>query len=137
MGANEPARSVNVAAAAHFSPDARVNEELMATAGLVVRMNCYEPGQVTPTHMHPEEDEILYIVEGRGTVAFEGRADLPVKAGDLVCLPADQFHRIAAGPDGRMVLIYFMKPDYKSVRPDNRAGHPATERLPGERAHPG
>lgn len=33
-----------------------------------------------------------------------------------------------------MVLIYFMKPDYKSVRPDNRAGHPAIEQLPGERA---
>lgn len=133
MGANDAARSVNVAAAAHFLPDARVNEELMATAGLVVRMNCYEAGQVTPMHMHPEEDEILYIVEGKGTVAFEGRADLPVRAGDLVCLPADQFHRIVAGPDGRMVLIYFMKPEYRSIRPEATTGHPAVTRLPGER----
>lgn len=133
MGANDAARSVNVAAAAHFLPDARVNEELMATAGLVVRMNCYEAGQVTPMHMHPEEDEILYIVEGKGTVAFEGRADLPVRAGDLVCLPADQFHRIVAGPDGRMVLIYFMKPEYRSIRPEASTGHPAVTRLPGER----
>lgn len=133
MGANDAARSVNVAAAAHFLPDARVNEELMATAGLVVRMNCYEAGQVTPMHMHPEEDEILYIVEGKGTVAFEGRADLPVRAGDLVCLPADQFHRIVAGPDGRMVLIYFMTPEYRSIRPEASTGHPAVTRLPGER----
>lgn len=133
MGANDAARSVNIAAAAHFLPDARVNEELMATAGLVVRMNCYEAGQVTPMHMHPEEDEILYIVEGKGTVAFEGRADLPVRAGDLVCLPADQFHRIVAGPDGRMVLIYFMKPEYRSIRPEASTGHPAVTRLPGER----
>lgn len=133
MGANDAARSVNVAAAAHFLPDARVNEELMATADLVVRMNCYEAGQVTPMHMHPEEDEILYIVEGKGTVAFEGRADLPVRAGDLVCLPADQFHRIVAGPDGRMVLIYFMKPEYRSIRPEASTGHPAVTRLPGER----
>lgn len=134
MGANDAARSVNVAAAAHFSPDARVNEELMATAGLVVRMNCYEPGQVTPMHLHPDEDEILYIVEGRGTVSFEGRGDLPVTAGDLVCLPSDQFHRIAAGQDGRMVLIYFMKPDYRSIRPEASARHPAATRLPGERS---
>lgn len=134
MSANESARCVNVAEAANFSPDARVNQEIMATRDLVTRMNCYEPGQVTPMHMHPDEDEILYIVEGRGTVTFEGRDDLPIKAGDLVCLPSDQYHQIVAGPDGRMVLIYFMKPDYKSVRPAARAAHPAIQRLPGERA---
>ena len=133
MAANESARCVSVTEAAHFSPEARINEELLATAGLVVRMNCYEPGQSTPTHMHPDEDEILYIVEGSGHVAVEGRADLPVRAGDLVCLPADQFHRIVAAPDGRMVLIYFMKPDYTSVRPAAGAGDPAIARLPGER----
>jgi quercetin dioxygenase-like cupin family protein len=133
MSANEIARSINIAQAAHFSPDARINEEIMATQGLVVRMNCYEPGQVTPMHMHPEEDEILYIVEGRGTVSFESGTDLAVKAGDLVCLPSDQFHQIVAGPDGRMVLIYFMKPDYKSIRPAARVDHPAIARLHGER----
>ena len=90
MAANQSARCVSVTEAAHFSPDARINEELLATAGLVVRMNCYEPGQATPTHMHPGEDEILYIVEGNGHVAVEGRADLPVRAGDLVCLPAER-----------------------------------------------
>lgn len=135
MGAQDAPRRINVAEAAHFSADARVNEEIMATPGLVTRMNCYEPGQVTPMHMHPEEDEILYIVEGEGVVGFAERADLSVRAGDLVCLPSDQFHRITAGPDTRMVLIYFMKPDYKSARPADRdltGGDPAIERLPGE-----
>ena len=133
MGANDTARCVNVAESANFSPHARVNRELMATDDLVTRMNCYEPGQVTPMHMHPDEDEVLYIVEGQGVVTFEVGEDLPFKAGDLVCLPADQFHQIEAGPDSRTVLIYFMKPGYKSVRPDNRAADPAIKRLPGER----
>lgn len=134
MGANVTARRVNVLEAAHFSPDARVNRELMATGHLVTRMNCYEPGQVTPMHMHPGDDEILYIVEGEGTVTFEDCADLPIKAGDLVCLPADQLHRIVAGPDNRMVLIYFVKPGYSSIRPADRAESPGIERLPGEGA---
>jgi len=132
MAANDTARTVNLGEVAAFSPDRRVNRELMVTDRMVVRMNCYEPGQVTPMHMHPEEDEILYIVEGAGSVSFEDRAEISVKAGDLVCLPADQFHCITAGPDGRMVLIYFMKPDYASVRPEDRAGDPADTRLPGE-----
>jgi len=133
MSGNRTARVVNIAKAAKFSPDARVNQELMATPTLVTRMNCYEPGQVTPMHMHPHEDEILYVVEGEGVVTFKDSADVPVKRGDLICLPADQYHQINAGPDERMVLIYFMTPDYESVRPDDRAAEQASTALPGER----
>jgi quercetin dioxygenase-like cupin family protein len=57
---------------------------------LMVRMNCYEPGQVTLMHMHPEEDEILYIAGGEGIVTFKDRVDFLVKAGELVYPPSDQ-----------------------------------------------
>ena len=134
MSENDAARCVNVTEAANFSSVARVNQELMPTKGLVSRMNCYEPGQVTPMHKHPDEDEVLYIVEGRGAITFQDRADLALKAGDLVCLPAHQFHQIVAAADKRMVLIYFMKPDYLSVRPDERGANAAVGRLNGERA---
>ena len=136
MGAKDAADLLNVAETAHFSPDARVNEQIMATDTMVVRMNCYEPGQITPMHLHPGEDELIYIVEGEGTFAFRDAdlEDLTFKAGDLVRLPGDQFHSIVAGPDGRVVLIYFMTPGYKSVRPDDPIRHPAIERLPGERS---
>jgi len=103
MGAKDTPRCVNIAEAAHFSPDMRVNEEVMATPTLVTRMNCYEPGQVTPMHLHPGEDEIIYVVEGNGHFAFQDRENLPFRAGDLVCLPGDQFHSIVAGPDGKIV----------------------------------
>ena len=132
MRAKDAARCVNVAEAANFSLDARVNQELMATDSLVTRMNCYEPGQVTPMHMHPGEDEILYIVEGAGKIVFKESDDLSFKAGDLVCLPADQFHQIVAGDDSRTVLIYFMKPNYRSVRPDDVDPNETATRLPGE-----
>ena len=58
--------------------------------------------------------------------------DLSFKAGDLVCLPADQFHQIVAGDDSRTVLIYFMNPNYRSVRPDDQTADAAATRLPGE-----
>ena len=134
MGTKRTAQRVSLGDRVRFSSDIRVNQEILATAGLVVRMNCYEPGQVTPMHMHPDEDEVLYIVEGQGTVGFEHGPDLPVVAGDLVCLPSDRFHQITAGPTGRMVLIYFMKPGYESIRPGDGAGSADNTRLPGERA---
>jgi quercetin dioxygenase-like cupin family protein len=135
MTSTRKARVVNVAKAAKFSPDARVNEQLMATDTLMTRMNCYEPGQVTPMHMHPKEDEILYVVEGAGVVTFKDSRCEPVSvtAGDLICLPCDQYHQINAGPDGRMVLIYFMSPKYESVRPSDRPEEQAATALPGER----
>ena len=132
MGANDAATRINLADAITFSAEARTNRALMTTVA-EVRMNCYEPGQVTPMHMHPDEDEVMYIVEGRGRVIFEGRDDLPISQGELVCLPSDQFHSIVAAPDSRMVLIYFMKPGYGSVRPDNAPTTTAAGRLHGER----
>jgi quercetin dioxygenase-like cupin family protein len=133
MNATADATTINLADIMKFSSDARVNQEVLSTDRLMVRMNCYEPGQVTPMHMHPEEDEILYIVEGEGIVTFKGRGDLPVKAGELVCLRSDQYHQITAGPDGRMVLIYFMSPEYGSVRLEGHADESAVKRLPGEK----
>lgn len=133
MGAKDTPRCVNIAEAAHFSSDARVNEEVMATGTMVTRMNCYEPGQVTPMHLHPGEDEIIYVVEGSGHIAFRDRDDLPFKSGDLLCLPGDQFHSIVAGPDRRTVVIYFMTPDYSSVRPPEVDAAEARTRIPGER----
>ena len=85
-------------------------------------------------HMHPEEDEVMYIVEGEGIVTFKDRGDLPVKAGELVCLPSDQYHQITAGSEGRMVLIYFITPEYGSVRPEEPTDESAVKRLPGEKA---
>ena len=45
-------------------------------------------------HKHPNQDEVLYIVEGSGEVTFEAKETLTINAGDLVCLPADQYHSI-------------------------------------------
>jgi len=97
MSDNDGARSVNVTEAVNFSPHARTNQEIMATGNLVTRMNCYEPGQSTPQHMHPDEDETLYVVEGSGSVTVEGDETLAIRTGDLICLPAGRFHRIDAG----------------------------------------
>jgi quercetin dioxygenase-like cupin family protein len=132
MNATKDATTINLADIMTFSSDVRVNQEVLSTDRLMVRMNCYESGQVTPMHMHPEEDEVMYIVEGEGVVTFKDRDDLPVKAGELVCLPSDQYHQITAGPEGRMVLIYFMTPEYGSIRPEGSTDESAVTRLPGE-----
>jgi quercetin dioxygenase-like cupin family protein len=125
-------QAVNINELKRYAPAARVNQPLLSSKDLVTRMNCYEPGQITPLHMHPDDDEVVFCVEGRGAVTFEDRDDVPMSPGTLVSLPAGLAHRIEAARDSRMVVIYTTSAGYTSVRPQRESGD-AGVRLPGER----
>ncbi len=110
-------QAVNINDLKRYSPEARVNQPVLSSKDLVTRMNCYEPGQITPLHIHPDDDEVVFCVEGRGAVTFEEREAVPLTAGSIVSLPAGLAHRIEAAPDSRMVVIYTVNAGYTSVRP--------------------
>lgn len=124
-------QAVNINELKRYASEARVNQPLLDSKDLVTRMNCYEPGQITPLHLHPNDDEVVFCVEGRGAVTFEERDAVPLVPGSLVSLPAGLAHRIEAARDSRMVVIYTARAGYTSVRP-----HPdgsSSVRLPGEK----
>ncbi|MED5573874.1 MAG: hypothetical protein VX955_07010, partial [Pseudomonadota bacterium] len=66
MAEMDDAYAVNVTEVAALSADARVNQELMSTKDAINHLNCYELGQVTPMHKHPNEGGVLHSVEGSG-----------------------------------------------------------------------
>lgn len=125
-------QALNINDLKRYSPVARVNQPLIASHDLVTRLNCYEPGQATPLHAHPDDDEVIFCVEGRGAITFEAREPVPIAAGSLVSLPAGLVHGIEAAPDSRMVVIYTTNAGYTSVRPSVDAAG-AGVGLPGER----
>jgi quercetin dioxygenase-like cupin family protein len=124
-------QAVNINDLKRFSPEARVNQPVVSSKDMVTRMNCYEPGQITPLHMHPNDDEVVFCVEGRGALTFEERDDVPLLPGTIACLPAGLAHRIEAAADSRMVVVYWANARYTSIRPDTESGD-ASVRLPGE-----
>jgi quercetin dioxygenase-like cupin family protein len=133
MSAEGTVQAVNINDRKRYAPEARVNVPLLDSRDLVTRMNCYEPGQITPLHLHPDDDEVVFCVEGRGAVTFEERDAVPLTSGTIVSLPAGLAHRIEAAPDSRMVVVYTTNAGYTSVRPHPGSGD-ASVRLPGERA---
>ena len=133
MAANDDTTIIALSEAISFSSKARVNKELLTASMAEVSMKCYEPGQITPMHMHPDEEEVMIVIEGNGELLFKEHDNLPIKQGDLIHLPSDQYHAIRAADDSRMVLVYFMKPGYNSLRPDQPTEGPALTKLPGER----
>lgn len=124
--------SLNINSLIKYSPEARVNQPLMESKDFVTRMNCYEPGQVTPFHVHPHDDEVIFCVEGRGAITFSDRPDVPIEPGSLISLPAGLPHGIAAAKDSRMVVIYTTNAGYTSERPENRPDE-ANISIPGEK----
>jgi quercetin dioxygenase-like cupin family protein len=132
MTTQATAPALNINDLKRYSPEARVNMPLLRSKDLVTRMNCYEPGQVTPVHTHPDDDEIVFCVEGRGRITFEGLEDVPISPGSLVVLPAGIAHGIEAAADSRMVVIYVIASNYTSTRPKASSAHAAIT-LPGER----
>ena len=124
-------QAVNINDLKRYSSDARVNQPVLISKDLVTRMNCYEPGQITPLHLHPNDDEVVFCVEGRGAVTFEERDAVPLTAGTIVNLPAGLAHRIEAAPDSRMVVVYWANARYTSVRLHSESGY-SSVRLPGE-----
>ena len=131
MATNGIVQSLNINDLTRYSPEARVNQPLLDSKDLVTRMNCYEPGQVTPFHVHPNDDEIIFCVEGRGAITFEALDAVPLVPGSLVSLPAGLPHGIAAAADSRMIVIYTTNAGYTSVRPQGRSAE-AGIGLPGE-----
>jgi quercetin dioxygenase-like cupin family protein len=68
-----------------------------------LRQFVVEPGGHSPRHSHDYEHEV-YIVEGNGTVLLNG-AERPIKAGDVVFVPADHEHQFRAGAAGGLKFL--------------------------------
>ena len=124
-------QSVNINDLKRFSPDARVNQLVLNSKDIVTRMNCYEPGQITPKHIHPDDDEVVFCIEGRGAAKFDERDALPLTPGTIVNLPAGLAHWLEAAPDSRMVVVYWANARYTSIRKHGQSGY-SELRLPGE-----
>jgi quercetin dioxygenase-like cupin family protein len=61
-----------------------------------------EPGGHSPRHSHDYEHEV-YVVKGEGTVLLDGEYR-PIRAGDVVFVPADEEHQFKAGQSGLSFL---------------------------------
>lgn len=88
-----------------FDPERRVRKALFKSPGVIAEMVCYEPGQDTVPHHHPKQDEIFYVVEGRGKILIEDQ-EIAVEPTSMVFVPAMKRHSVVADPDSRLVIIF-------------------------------
>jgi oxalate decarboxylase/phosphoglucose isomerase-like protein (cupin superfamily) len=86
------------------------------------------PGQGHERHNHPDSDEILYILAGKGEQMVDDSQTFPVSAGQAVWIPKGAFHStVNTGWDPMVILAIYAPagaeealkglPDYREVAP--------------------
>jgi oxalate decarboxylase/phosphoglucose isomerase-like protein (cupin superfamily) len=70
-----------------------VTPHLDPGAGLTTGEVIVYPGQGHAPHVHPNEEEVIYVISGEGTQTVgDGTPGFPIKAGDAVYIPANTLH---------------------------------------------
>lgn len=86
-----------------FNPAKHVEKILGRVGEGDVTVACWEPGQISPYHCHPQATEIYFCVEGGGTMRTPTRS-IPVTPGAFVVHPRGELHEYENGP--RRTLLF-------------------------------
>jgi len=93
----------DLAAEAEFRPQQHVEKILGAISGGDVTVACWEPGQISPYHCHPQATEIYFCVEGGGTMRTPGET-IAVAPGSFVVHPPGEVHEYENGPQRTLLF---------------------------------
>ena len=77
--------------------------------GLMLGVNCLEPGQVQKPHTHDDQDKFYYVVEGNGRF-WIGDERLEASTGDVIWAPAGVLHGVENEGNGRLTLFMGIAP---------------------------
>jgi len=75
------------------------------TGGWTVIEALAPPNDAPPPHVHHDEDEAWYVLEGDVTFSCGGET-LPAKAGSFVFAPRGVPHWFSVGPNGVRMLVF-------------------------------
>ena len=72
----------------------------------------FPPGTFVPPHVHPTQDEFIYMFEGRLDLLLDGK-DFVANAGDLIRLPMNGAHGIFNKSDQTVKCFFWVTPTRK------------------------
>src|SRR6516162_8069690 len=105
-------RVFNLTQEAEFDPKKHVEKILGRLEGGDVTVACWEPGQISPYHCHPEATEIYFCFEGGGVMRTP-QESVAVTPGVFVVHPPGEVHEYANGPQ----RTRYERPPLRLARP--------------------
>jgi quercetin dioxygenase-like cupin family protein len=116
-----------------FDPKKHVEKILGAVGEGDVTVACWEAGQTSPYHCHPNATEIYFCFEGGGTMRTPTET-IAVKPGSFVVHPRGELHEYANGPQ-RTLLFRVRYGDDMSTRTKAWPTNPAWQARPVDREY--
>lgn len=86
-----------------WDPQRHVEKVLGRIAEGDVAVACWEPGQVSPYHCHPEATEIYFCFEGGGKMRTPERT-VDIVPGSFVVHPRGELHEYINGPQRTLLF---------------------------------
>jgi quercetin dioxygenase-like cupin family protein len=86
-----------------FSPEERIEKILGHYSGGDVTVACWEPGQMSSDHAHPEAVEIYMCLQGGGTMRSESGTS-EIVPGSFVVHPRGEFKQFTNGPERTLLF---------------------------------
>jgi len=86
-----------------WDPGRHVEKILGKIAGGDVTVACWEPGQISPYHCHPNATEIYFCFSGGGTMRTP-QETVAVTPGSFVVHPPGEVHEYANGPERTLLF---------------------------------
>jgi quercetin dioxygenase-like cupin family protein len=128
----------DLAAEQQFNPKGHVEKILGRIADGDVTVACWEPGQISPYHCHPDATEIYFCYQGGGKMRTPDRV-IDVVPGSFVVHPAGEVHEYINGPQRTLLFRVRYGTDMRAHHVDWRGHEGWTQSLEDAayyRAHP-
>jgi len=92
-----------------------VNSRLVQDAEMTVGLVTINVGYGNPVHIHPNCEEIVYVVAGRCDQIIAGKS-CPLKVGEGLVIPRNAEHySINTGDEPLVVLVCYSSPDRQTI----------------------
>ena len=93
----------NIVGEQAWNPKTHVEKILSAVEGGDASVACWEPGQISPYHCHPQATEIYFCFEGGGRMRTP-RQTVDIVPGAFVVHPPGELHEYINGPSRTLLF---------------------------------
>ena len=100
----------NLRSEQRFNLQKHVENILGIESGGDFTVACWEPGQISPYHCHPNATEIYFCFEGGGRMRTDD-STVDVVPGSFVVHPRGEFHQYTNGPERTLLFRVRYGPD--------------------------
>ena len=111
-----------------FDPARHVEKILSQWQGGDVSVACWDPGQISPDHCHPNATEIYFCFSGGGRMRTPDQ-EVAIVPGSFVVHPPGELHEYVNGPERTLLFRVRIGDDMTSRHRANRGVEGWTQRL--------